>query len=383
MVEYIPLEVTLLLCAAMIGIVLAKRIGQSAIVGEILLGVLIGPTLLGWVHYDEPVRVLAELGAIFMLFTVGLNSDAKQLYKPKNIAVAIGGIVVPFALGWLLAYLFGYTTLEGLFIGTALSATSIAITARILQERGLLSTQVAKTIIGAAVVDDILGLVVLSIITGLAGTATTSAILMRVTIALVFVVLCVALKNPVNRFVSYMDKTLKTHLEHIGLFAALVVAFGYAALAQYLGLSSIIGAFLAGVTLDTFENENMRSAAHYLETIFAAVFFVSLGIVIDFTQLGAVWFFAFALIVVAVLSKFIGCFFIAKFAGHTMADSLSVGFGMVPRGEVAMIVGLLGLSAGILDASLYGAIILMAFVTTLITPLLLQWSLAKPPSVKL
>ncbi len=375
--EYVTLDVTLLLFAAMAGIVLAKRLGQSAIVGEILLGVLIGPTLLGWVSYDEPVKVLAELGAIFMLFTVGLESDMRQLARPRNALVAAAGVVLPFALGWWVSSLFGYGGLEGLFIATSLTATSIAITVRILQERGMLSTPVARTIVGAAVIDDVLGLVVLSVITGLSGSAGWAALAGRVGIALGFVAACFLLVRPVNALVRWVELRVRASSEHAGLFAAMVVAFGYAGIAQIVGLSAIVGAFLAGVTLEESGGKAVREAAHYLETIFSAIFFVSLGVVADFTRLGGAWAFALALIAAALVSKFVGCWTAARACGHTAKEAASVGLGMVPRGEVAMIVALLGLSAGVIGEPVYGAIIVMAFATTVVTPLLLSRSL--PP----
>jgi Kef-type K+ transport system membrane component KefB len=372
------LEVMILLAAAMLGIVLAKRLGQSAIVGEILIGVLIGPTLLGWVHYDEPVKVLAELGAIFMLFTIGLESDFREIYKPKNAVIALFGVVIPFILGWWVSKLFGYSGIEALFVGTALTATSIAITARILHERGLLSTPVAKTIIGAAVVDDILGLIVLSIITSMSGDITVSAMSGHIAVAIGFVIAAVLLVKPVNKLVTWVTVTFKKHSEHVGLFAAMVVAFGYAGVAEYIGLSSIVGAFLAGVTLEAFQSKTLREGSYYFETLFSAIFFVSLGVVADFSQFGSAILFALALIVAAVISKFVGCFIAAKLFGHKTKEAVTIGFGMVPRGEVAMIVGLLGLTAGIVSQQVYGAIILMAFITTVLTPVLLNWSLAKP-----
>jgi Kef-type K+ transport system membrane component KefB len=375
--EILPLELTVLLFAAMLGIVLAKRFGQSAIVGEILIGVLIGPTFIGLITYNEPVKILAELGAIFMLFTVGLESEMKHIYKLKNFFVAVGGVVVPFVAGWYVAKLFGYTGVEGLFIGTALTATSIAITARILQERGLLHSEVAKTIIGAAVVDDILGLIVLSVITSMSTGFDAGVVGIKILVAILFVAGAVLMVKPVNKLIDWVEKVFSKHSEHVPLFAALVIAFGYAAVAQLIGLSSIIGAFLAGVTLKTFDNKALHSSVYSFELLFSAIFFVSIGVVVDFTQLGSVWTFAIALIVVAVLSKLVGCFLIAKAAGHNAKESLSVGLGMVPRGEVAMIVGLIGLSAGIVSQAAYGAIILMAFVTTIITPIFLQQSLEK------
>jgi Kef-type K+ transport system membrane component KefB len=376
---FLSVEVMILLIAAMLGIVIAKRFGQSAILGEIVIGVLIGPTVLGWVSYDEPVKVLAELGAIFMLFTVGLECNYREIYNVRNSIIAFFGVVVPFLLGWGTAWLFGYRSIEALFIATALTATSIAITARILQERGLLSSPVAKTVIGAAVVDDVLGLIVLSVITSMQGDASTGTIALKVLIALIFVGGCVLLIKPMNKLMHWIDAWAQANGQHqLTLFASMVVAFGYAGIASIIGMSSIVGAFLAGVTLESFHIKSMREGAIYLELLFSALFFVSLGLVADFTQVGGSWSLALALIAVAFVSKVVGCMLPARATGHTWRESLSVGFGMVPRGEVAMVVALLGLTAGIVSMGVYAAIIVMAFVTTVITPVLLHWSLSTP-----
>jgi Kef-type K+ transport system membrane component KefB len=376
--EAIGLEITIFLFAAMLSFVIAKRIGQSAIIAMIFIGVLLGPTVLDLVHYTEAVRVLAELGAIFMLFTIGLECNYREVYNLKNAFVALLGVIVPFTAGWALAAAFGYGTIEGLFIGTALTATSIAITARVLHEKGLLSTPVAKTIIGAAVVDDILGLIALSIITSLTGNITPAAVAGKAGIAVAFVILCVVLIKPVNRVMHWIDDwATKEEMHQLPLFAAMCVAFGYAGIAQLIGMSSIVGAFLAGVTLEPLHIKSYREGAVYFEMLFSAIFFVSLGIIADLSTLGGAWIFAVAILCVAVITKLVGCLIPAKLAGHTWRESAAIGFGMVPRGEVAMIVGLIGLTAGVITQELYGVIILMAFVTTIITPVLLSWSLPK------
>jgi Kef-type K+ transport system membrane component KefB len=385
--ENIGLEVMILLFAAMLSFVVSKRIGQSAVLGMILIGIILGPTALGLVEYSETIQVLAELGAIFMLFTIGLECNYKEIYNIKNSIVAIFGVAVPFFAGWLIASAFGYPTLQGLFIGTALTATSIAITARVLHERGILSSPVAKTIIGAAVVDDILGLIVLSIITSISGDITAVAVGIKAGVAIGFVLLCMLLIKPVNKLISYIDAwAVREEMHQLTLFAAMCIAFGYAGLAHIIGMSSIVGAFLAGVSLESVHIKSFREGAVYLEMLFSAIFFISLGLVADLGSLSGAWVFALVIIAVAILSKLIGCSIPAYVAGHSFKESVTVGFGMVPRGEVAMIVALLGLSAGVITQELYSVVILMAVVTTLITPLVLHWTIppgeSKTPAVE-
>jgi Kef-type K+ transport system membrane component KefB len=376
-VSSLSIEITVLLFAAMLGVVISKRLGQSAIVGEILLGVLIGPTVLHWVSYDNSVRLLAELGAIFMLFTIGLECDVKQLSRPRSGIVALCGVLVPFVLGWWIASIFGYTTTESLFLATSLTATSIAVTANILRERGVLQSEVAATIIGAAVVDDVLGLIALAIISALHTDASGWSVALQSVIAIGFVLFAVALIKPVQWVLRKLPSWTRTTDQTVTLFGAMVVAFGYAGLASLIGLSSIVGAFLAGVTLEHFEDRQMRSSAKSIEVLFSAIFFVSLGVAADFRALGAVWIFAAVLLVVAVVSKLVGCGLGALVSGHSVTDATTIGLAMVPRGEVAMIVGLLGLSAGVIGDGLFAAIVFVAFLTTILTPVLLRENLSR------
>ncbi len=380
----VDITIAIFLFTALLGFVISKRIGQSAVLLEIMLGAIIGPAVFGLVQYDGAVKVLAELGAIFLMFTIGLECNYREVYNMKNALVALFGVLVPFGAGWILAVLFGYSTIEGLFIGTALTATSIAITAHVLKERGVLNSEIAKTIIGAAVVDDILGLIALSIISGLSGDVSTAGIWFKIAQAIGFVILCILLIKPMNWFIHKVDERWKEH--QITLFAAMAIAFGYAGLAAYIGLSSIVGAFLAGVTFENVHIKSFREGAVYFEMLFSAIFFISLGLLISFAGFSNVWIFALALIVVAIITKIIGCMIPAKLAGHTWSESVTVGLGMVPRGEVAMIVGLMGLTAGIITQQLYSVILIMAFVTTIATPLFLQLSLGKNkpvPNVKI
>lgn len=371
----VDIAIAIFLCTALFGFVLAKKIGQSAVLLEILLGAIIGPAVFGFVSYDGPVKVLAELGAIFLLFTIGLECDYRSVYNLKNFIVALFGIIVPFFGGLLISYAFGYSTLESLFIATALTATSIAITAHVLKERGVLSSPAAKTIIGAAVIDDILSLIALSIISSIGADVTANIIAWKIASALGFVVLCVLLIKPMNWMINKIDEKWKEH--QLTLFFAMAVAFGYAGIAHLTGMSSIVGAFLAGVTFENVHIKSFREGAVYFEMLFSAIFFISLGLLVTFDGFNGVWIFAIVLTIIAILTKIIGCILPAKLSGHTWSESFTIGLGMVPRGEVAMIVGLMGLTAGIITQQIYSVILIMAFATTIATPFFLQISLGK------
>ncbi|MDD9953001.1 MAG: cation:proton antiporter [Candidatus Woesearchaeota archaeon] len=372
-------QITILLCAALFGFVLARRFGQSAVIGEIFIGIVIGPSLLGLVAYTESVSILAELGAIFLLFTIGLECNYKHIYTVRNSFVALLGMVIPLVAGWWLAAAFGYSSIEAIFIGVALTATSIAITAQVLKERKLINKAFARTILGAAVVDDILSLLALGIVGGLSTEMNLASIGQQLLLAAGFVIGALIVRKPVNKLVRHIDKVAVGRRDtKVTIFAAMIVAFSYAATAHLIGLSSIVGAFIAGVTLEELRFPRVKEGAAYFDMLFSAIFFVSLGVLMDLTHMTSeAWIFAIILTVVAVLTKLFGCLFPARWTGHTWKESFAVGIGMVPRGEVAMIVGLIGLTGGIISQSTYGVIIFMAFITTVIAPFFLQWALPK------
>ncbi len=375
MLQNTGLEISIFLFAALVGYVLAVRVGQSAVVWMILIGMLLGPGFMGLVGYDGTVEVLAEIGAILLLFVIGLESNFKDIYSARNGLIALAGVIVPFAGGFLLSRLFGFSSVTALFVGTALTATSIAITAHVLKEMGQLGSSAAKAIIGAAVIDDVLGLLMLGITTGISkGSFSLSALGVLLVSAVIFFAIAVLLMPVISEIISRVNEWAESKGRfQITILLAMAVAFAYSAVAELIGLSAIVGAFIAGVTLENLEIKSYREGAAYLEMIFSAIFFVSLGLLIDLKDVGSgSWLFIIALIAVAVVTKVVGCFLPALFAGLKPRDALIVGVGMVPRGEVAMIVALFGLTAGVISHGIYAAIVVMALVTTIIVPVFLR-----------
>lgn len=376
----IEFQMSLLLFVSLAGYLLAARINQSAVIGEILVGLIIGPSLLGIITYTDFIEGLAHLGAVILLFVVGLEFKLRDIVNLKAGTVALFGILVPWIGGYLFARLFSFPSNVAVFVGTALTATSIAITANVLRDMGKLQSAVAKTIIGAAVLDDVLGLVVLSVSTNLALTGTVTSLMVAVVItkALVFIVVGIILGNILmGDILERIGRTAitKRYPEFMFIFA-LMVAFLYAALAEVIGLSAIIGSFIAGVTfvgIGLREDRHLREGAEYLHIVFASIFFVSLGILADLHALTPrIAWFALALTAVAVVTKLVGCGIPAFLQGHSRKDSLIVGLGMGPRGEVAMIVGLLGLTSGVISQDIYVVIVTMSILTTVFAPLVLR-----------
>lgn len=370
---------SLLMFVALAGYLIAYRINQSAVVGIILAGIIVGPSLLGLVTYTDFVSTLAHLGAVVLLFTIGLEFSIKDILKIRYFIIALVGIIVPAFGGFFLGRLFNFDFKASVFIGTALTATSIAITANVLREMGKLKTETAKAIIGATVIDDVLALLALSVSEGLvSGELSTVSLLITAAKAIAFIVIGILIGRIfLSRLIVGLDKTriAGKYPESIFIFA-IMVAFLYAMAAELVGLSAIVGSFLAGASfagIKLIRGVVFREGAEHLQIIFASIFFVSLGVIMDlhvFT-LNLVWF-VLALSAVAILTKVIGCGVPAITQRMSFRDSLIIGTGMVPRGEVAMIVALIGLDQNLISQDTYSALILMSLLTTIIPPLILR-----------
>ena len=370
-------QMCLLLFVALAGYLIASRINQSAVVGLILVGILVGPSLLNLITYTDFVSSLARLGAVILLFVIGLEFKLQDIMVPRNGVIALIGVVVPWIGGYGISELFGYSMAGSIFIGTALTATSIAITANVLRECNRLHTEAAKAIIGAAVIDDILSLLALAISTDIiAGSISIPAIAVIVIKALLFIGIGAAFGLLiVSRLIEGVDRTtFAGRFPEFTFIFAMMMAFFYAMVAEIVGLSAIVGAFIAGVSFSgvvLHQSKNLKEGADYLQIIFASIFFVSLGIIADLHALTyEIAVFMIVLTLIAILTKVLGCGIPAYLCGMSGRDALIVGFGMSPRGEVAMIVALIGLEEGIIDQSVYVTLVLMALLTTLITPLI-------------
>jgi Kef-type K+ transport system membrane component KefB len=314
-----------------------------------------------------------------LLFTIGLEFTVKDIAKTRYLVVALFGIIVPAVAGFFLATAFDFDFKASVFVGTALSATSIAITANVLREMGKLQTGVAKAIIGAAVIDDVLALLVLSVSEGIvSGELSLGSLLVVGAKAVGFVGIGIALgRLAVGRLILKLDGTrvAAKYPESVFIFA-IMIAFLYALTAELVGLSAIVGAFLAGASfagLKLKSGEIFREGSDHLQVIFASIFFVSLGVIMDLhvITLNLLWF-VLALTATGTLAKIAGCGVPALFQGLGIKDSMILGVGMVPRGEVAMIVALIGLGQGLIDSGTYAALILMSLLTTIIPPLILR-----------
>jgi len=372
--------VALLLAAKLLG-VLAQKLGQPAIVGELIAGVLLGKSVLGILDPADPVILaLSELGVLVLLFEIGLHTDLRSLMKvgSEAITVALVGVALPFGFGYGVAVLLGLSAVPAVVCGAALTATSIGISARTLSDLSQLGTSEGQIVLGAAVLDDIVGLVILSVVSGIVGGAALSigGIALTTAVAIGFVVAAVVLGSllipPVFRMIDTVEAS--GVLGVIGLAFAFLLAW----LAASAGSATIIGAFSAGLVLyGTPQKAAIEKSTTQLGHFFVPIFFASVGAAVELSTLGDMRVLAIgaSLIVVGVIGKFLAGYSPFWFKGR---KSL-IGIAMIPRGEVGLIFARMGLATGALTAHLYSAIALMVLVTTFITPPLLAWNVRAEP----
>lgn len=353
---------------------IAERLGQPAVAGEILAGILIGPSVLGWVRPNDLLHALAELGAMFLLFRVGMEIRASDLLSVGGTALVVAtlGVVLPFAAGWGLLRWWGAPQVEAIFVGAAMVATSVGITAHVLASKGLLGNIASRIILAAAVIDDVLGLVVLAIVSSMArGHVNVPEILLTGVLALTAsMVIAKWGTRAMGGVMPRLASRLRTGEVQFNL--ALVVLFALAVLAVYAGVAAIIGAFLAGLVLAESVERRVHDLAQGISELLTPFFLAGIGLHLDagvFRDRGILMLSAL-LVVAAVVSKLAGCGLGAVRLGwKTM---FRVGAGMVPRGEVGMVVAQIGLTLGVVPKPVYAVTVFMALATTLVAPPLLN-----------
>ncbi|MEP6802113.1 MAG: cation:proton antiporter [Acidobacteriota bacterium] len=356
---------------------LAERLGQPAVLGELLAGVLLGPSLLGWVPLSGALLLLAEIGVILLLFEVGLGTDLQELLRVGGpaIAVAFAGMLLPFAGGYLLTRALAYSAITAIFVGAALTATSIGITARVLSELKMLETREGRIILGAAVVDDVLGLVVLAIVSQISergsvgpGTAFRAAIL-----AVGFFAVALLAGIPLGR--RLIRIVGRGNVRGVLVAASVGFALLMAAAARRAGSAEIVGAFATGLVLArTNRRHDIDLALRPVVDIFAPLFFVAVGAQVNVTLLNPfhaanrpALLFALGLTVIGFAGKFAAGFFAGPRSRHAF-----IGAGMVPRGEVGLVFASVGRASGALPAGVFVAVVLTVFATTFVAPPLLK-----------
>lgn len=378
----------IMISAKFFGLV-ARKCKAPQVVGEIIAGLLIGPCLLNLVHTSDTIEIFAEIGVVLLMFTTGLGTNLKELLRAGPIATLIAcvGVAVPLGGGTLLYSLFyGFSAVgspefyKALFIGTIMTATSVSITVATLQELGHLKSFLGTTIVSAAVIDDVIGIVVLTCVLGASsGTGTGLGKVLLNTV--LFFVAAIIIGLVCHRAMKWLD-TRNPHTQRITIVSmAFCFAMAYIA-EQYFGIADITGAYIAGIVLCSIQDapyvERRVDISNY--TLFAPVFFASIGLKTDISGLTPeILLFSVCFVVIALVTKIIGCGLAAKLCRFSWGDSLKVGVGMMTRGEVALIVAQKGLEVGVVDPVYFTAVILLIVVSSVLTPLVLKVLFTKMP----
>jgi len=378
----ILLELFIALLAAKLAAELFERIRQPAVVGEILAGIIIGPAVLKLIQPTPVMDALAEIGVIFLLFTVGLETRPSDIFRVGRRAtlVAILGVIVPFVAGWGLLIVWpGHSRIEAIFLGAAMVATSVGITARVLSARGLLSAEASRVIMAAAVIDDIIGLLVLAVVSSMAtGKVNYVSILLVGGLAIAFTILVITFGARVVNRVEQPVKNLK--IDHSLLIFALVLCFGLAAVSSLIGIAGIIGAFLAGVALSELtDGTRLHQQSQALTEFTTPFFLISIGMKLNLGIFVSweVVLLSLVVIALAILTKFIGCGIGALGMGRR--QSIQVGVGMIPRGEVGIVVAQIGLALAVVSDAVYGVVLAMSVITTIAAPPLIKAAFLHEP----
>lgn len=378
----------IILTAKFFGLV-ARKCKAPQVVGEIIAGLLIGPCVLNLVHISDTISVFAEIGVVLLMFSTGLGTNLKELIKAGPIATLIAcvGVAVPLAGGTLLYSIFyGFAAVgstefyKALFIGTIMTATSVSITVAALQEMGHLKSFLGTTIVSAAVIDDVIGIVVLTCVLG-AGSGTGTGLGRVLFNTVLFFATAIGVGLIAHFAMKWLDKR-NPHTQRITIVSmAFCFAMAYVA-EEYFGIADITGAYIAGIVFCSMDDasyvERRVDISNYV--LFAPVFFASIGLKTDISGLTPqILLFSVCFVIVALITKVIGCGLAAKICRFNWADSLKVGVGMMTRGEVALIVAQKGLDIGVVDPVYFTAVILLIVVSSVATPLVLKVLFTKAP----
>lgn len=375
------LHLPLILLFASLGGYISRRFNQPAVLGQIIAGLLLGPSVLNAIHATEFINSFAEIGVILLMFIAGLETDLDELKASGkcSLNVAFGGVVFPLIFGFLTIMMFSDSanTAQALFVGVILTATSVGITVQVLRELKQLKTKQGMAVLGAAIIDDVVGIILVAIVTSsLAGDGSNN-IMFVIGKIIVFFALAIG-------FGVIFSKTLTKYKDFFMrdnrvLTSALIFCFLLAFIAEEMGVAAIIGAYLTGVIFSTTSHRNVVS--HEIQriayAIFTPVFFMNIGLKVDLSGAKSAIGLSIVIILAGVLGKIVGCTLGAKLSKFSLKESFQISVGMIPRAEVALIISSLGLKIGIINQDIFTAVIVLVIVSTIITPVLLKLSYGK------
>lgn len=378
------LDLAIILLSTKILGILTKKIQMPQVVGALIAGLILGPACLGVIHETDFISKMSELGVIVLMFGAGLGTDVKELKKcgKASFIIALIGVIVPMIGGFFVAGLFNNSgnlftmdskiLLENIFIGIVLTATSVSITVETLQELGKLKTSSGTAILGAAVIDDVLGIILLTIITGMSDpTVNIYIVLLKIVGFFVFAfIIGYIFYRIFNKYGEYHGE--KRRIPLLAFVFCLVMSF---IAERYFGVADITGAYIAGIVLSSTTRSDyiQRKIEIISYMLLAPIFFANVGIKTTLTNLtSSMFLFTILLLFIAIITKIVGCGLGAKMCGYSRDESLKIGVGMISRGEVALIVANIGVSMKIMSDKYFAPVILVVIVTTLITPILLK-----------
>ncbi|MEK5164619.1 cation:proton antiporter [Paenibacillus sp. FSL R5-0527] len=362
------LELAMILIASKLAGDLSVRLRQPAVLGKLLIGILLGPAVLGLIHETDILNEISQIGVILLMFIAGLETDANEFKKTGKASAYVGlaGIALPFGLGYLSGVLIGMPVFEAIFLGLLLSATSVSISVQALKEMGRLKSREGAAILGAAVIDDVLVIILLAFVMSFAGGDVNLGMMILKKFA--FFAIAIVLSWKAVPWV--MRKFSPLRVSESVISAALIICFLFAYMAEYAGVAAIIGAYIAGVaiSLTAYKHEVTEKIETIGYAVFVPVFFTTIGVKVDFSAVSSQLGLIAGLSVLAIGTKLLGSAFGAKAAGFGWRSALGIGSAMVSRGEVALIIAAIGQEAGLLNEGMFAVIVLVVLVTTIVTP---------------
>jgi monovalent cation:proton antiporter-2 (CPA2) family protein len=362
------LQLAIILIASKIAGSLSVRLGQPSVLGKLLIGIVLGPSVLGLVNETETLAEFSQIGVILLMFIAGLETDLDEFKRTGKAAtfVGFGGIIVPLVLGYFAGVLLNLTSMESWFLGLLLSATSVSISVQALKEMDHLKTPEGTTILGAAVIDDVVVIIALAFLMSFAGGDVDLTVVILKKVLFFAGALLVGWKI----VPLFMKKFATFKVTETIISSALIICFVFAYLADYTGVAAIIGAYIAGVAISVtkYKHEVFEKVETISYSIFVPVFFTSIGITVQFAGITQNIGLITILSIVAILTKLLGASVGAKIAGFAWRSSLGIGAAMVSRGEVALIIAAIGLESKLLSQDMFAVIIIVILVTTIVTP---------------
>jgi monovalent cation:proton antiporter-2 (CPA2) family protein len=362
---------------------LCVRLGQPAVVGKLIIGVIIGPAMLGWVEGSDMIDELSEIGVLLLMFIAGLETDIDELkrsYK-SSTAVALGGIILPLLGGYWMGLAIGMETSHAIFLGLLMSATSVSISVQSLKELGMLKSRESTTILGAAILDDIIVVILLAFVMSIFGGEEVNIALVISKKFIFFIFAGLMIWKGAKWIMKWLAPL---RVSESVISAGLIVCFFLAFVAEEFGVAGIIGAFVAGLAVSqtTYKEEVEHKLEPIAYAIFVPIFFVSVGFSVTFKGLGDQIGLIIILTILAILTKLIGAGLGARLTGFSNRSALGIGSGMVSRGEVALIIATIGLESGLLAQKYFTVLVIVVIVTTLVTPFLLKLTLREDNKVQ-